>query len=281
MKSKKVGWFFLLPSLCGVVFFQLAPFIDVVRRSFLEAMNQNFVGFDNYKTVLNNKAFQLAAGNTIKFLAICIPSLLLFSLLLSFSLSKLKRHGEFIKTSFLVPMAIPVASVVLLWKALFHNNGLINKGLVAIGEMPIDWLNTEIAFYVLVVSYLWKNCGYNMVLWLAGLNGIPDSQYEAASIDGCGSFAKLWYITLPNLRGTFFTVSVLSLINSFKVFREAYLIAGDYPNETIYMIQHLFNHWFVSLDIQKMCAAAVMMTVVILIIILILKQFGGKEDSLI
>lgn len=276
-----IGWLFLLPNLCGVLIFQLIPFFDVVRRSFTEAMNQKFVGFENYKTVLNNEAFQMAAGNTAKFLAICIPALLLFSLLLSFLVSKLKRCGEFVKTSFLIPIAIPVASVVLLWKALFHSNGFINKGLVLLGETPIDWLNTNFAFYILVVSYLWKNCGYDMVLWMAGLNGIPDSLYEAASIDGCGNFAKLRYITLPNLKGTFFTISVLSLINSFKVFREAYLIAGDYPHESIYMLQHLFNNWFVSLDIQKMCAAAVLMAVVILSIILLLKCFGDKEDSLI
>lgn len=240
-------------------------------------MSKKFVGMDNYKTVLDNEAFHLAAGNTLKFLAVCIPALLLISLSLSVLLSGQKKQRDFIKTSYLIPMAIPIASVVLLWKVFFHSNGLLNGLLQWFEIAPIDWLNSDKAFYVLVFSYIWKNCGYDMVLWLAGLNGISTSVYEAAGMDGCGAFAKFRYITLPNLRGAFFTITVLSLINSFKVFREAYLIAGDYPHDSIYMLQHLFNNWFVSLDIQKMCAAAVLMAIVILAVILVLKKFGEQD----
>ena len=99
-----------------------------------------------------------------------------------------------------------------------------------------------------------------MVLWLAGLQGISGELYEAAKMDGAGVLARMRYITFPGLRGTFGLVGILSIVNSFRVYREAYLLAGSYPDSSIYLIPHLFAHWFLTLDIQKMTAAAVMMT---------------------
>jgi multiple sugar transport system permease protein len=156
-------------------------------------------------------------------------------------------------------------------------NGLFAK----FGAEGYDWMSTK-AFGVLVFSYVWKNVGYDMILWLAGLNGISVSYYEAAGVDGANAWQKFWYITLPSLMPTAFIVSVLSILNTFKVFREAYLIAGAYPkSDNIYMLQHTFNNWFVTLDIQKICAAAVMVAIVILIILMLLqlmdKKVGGEE----
>ena len=120
--------------------------------------------------------------------------------------------------------------------------------------------------------------GYDMILWLTGLNDIPVSLYEAADIDGAGAFAKFRRITLPMLVPTMLMIGVLSFINSFKVFREAYLVAGDYPDNSIYMLQHVFSNWFVSLDIQKMSAAAVLLIAVFLGVILPFIRFG-REGS--
>ena len=117
------------------------------------------------------------------------------------------------------------------------------------------------AFWVLVGCYIWKNLGYDMILWLAGLGAVPEEQYEAARVQGAGEWACFRYITLPQLKETVFVTVLLSFVNAFRVFREAYLLAGDYPHESIYMLQHLFNNWFVSLDIQKMTAAAVMLVI--------------------
>lgn len=142
----------------------------------------------------------------------------------------------------------------------------------------MDWMNTDAAFSVLVLSYLWKNAGYDMVLFLAGLGGISPSLYEAAQVDGAGRLATLRYITLPAMLPTLFTVAVLSLLNSFKVFREAYLVAGNYPHKSMYMLQHLFNNWFAALDIQKLCAAAVLVALFILGLILLLQKMWGSED---
>ncbi|MBU5334134.1 MAG: sugar ABC transporter permease [Anaerocolumna aminovalerica] len=277
-----VAWLFLMPSLAGIMFFILIPFGDVVRRSFYEAMSGKFVGIDNYITVFINEAFKLAAKNTGRFILICIPLLLVISLFLSILVMGQKKFGDFFKSSFLIPMAIPVASIVLLWDIFFNKNGLLNRMLSMLGGQSVDWMHTSKAFYILVFSYLWKNTGYDMVLWLAGLNGIPLALYEAAAIDGAGTWGKFRYITLPGLLPTAFTLFVLSLINSFKVFREAYLIAGSYPDNSIYMLQHLFNNWFVTMDIQKMCAAAIVVAITLLIFILIVRRFSnrGEEDSI-
>jgi len=281
MKESKKAWAFLAPSFLGVILFILLPFADAIKRSFYEAMSGKYVGIDNYHTVISNQAFQLATRNTARFIITCVPILLTSSLFLSIMIYNVKRYQDFFKASFLIPMAIPVSSVVFLWKVIFHQNGLLNVLLAKFGAEGYDWMSTK-AFGVLVFSYIWKNIGYDIVLWLAGLNGISTSLYEASGVDGANIWQKFWYITLPSLMPTAFIVVVLSILNTFKVFREAYLIAGAYPeDDNIYMLQHLFNNWFVSLDIQKMCAAAVLVASIIMIVIMLLQAVDkkvGDED---
>ncbi len=269
MRNKKnglLGLLFLAPSLLGVCIFVLIPFADVVRRSFRNAMGSSFTGIENYHTVWNNEAFRLAAGNTLRFILVCVPLLLLLSLVCALVISRMRILQEFFKTTFLFPMAIPVASVVLLWRLFLDQKGFFNEAVSFLGLSPVNWMNSESAFGVLVFTYVWKNAGYDIILWLAGLSDIPKERYEAASVDGAGAWKSFLYVTLPGLRSSVFMIGILSLVNCFKVFREAYLIAGDYPHRSIYMMQHLFNNWFVSLDIQKMTSASVMMAGVMLLI---------------
>ena len=231
----------LLPSLLGTAVFVLLPFAETVRRSFCDARGR-FAGFANYRAVLGNAAFQLAARNTARFLCSCVPILLAVSLLLALGVRVVARRrdggetarGRVFRTSFLLPMAIPVASIVVLWQALFAENGLVNAWLGALGAPAIDWMGSSAAFWVLVLTYVWKNAGYDMILWLAGLDGIGADLYEAASVDGANAWQKFWQITLPNLRPTFGMVGVLSVLNSFKAFREAFLVGGNYPDESMY-----------------------------------------------
>lgn len=257
------AYLFLLPSLAGTAVFVLLPYVDVVRRSFFEAAGGRFVAMQNYVTVVGNSAFRLASFNTLRFLVICVPLLVLVSLFCSMLIAGLKEEGTVFKTSLLVPLAIPVASIVLLWKLFFHPQGMVNQITALFGMAGIDWINGDTAFGVLVFTYVWKNLGYDVVLWVAGLASISDELYEAARVDGAGIVARFFYVTLPGLSKTAFLVVSLSVFNSFKVFREAYLIAGEYPHESIYMLQHLFNHWFVTLDIQKMSAASVLLLLVV------------------
>ena len=256
----------------------LVPFLDVIRRSFCSAITSQFVGIENYKTVFHNTAFRQAAGNSFRFTAICIPLLLGVSLFLALVIWHFKGRFLQLKNIYLIPMAIPVASIVVLWKYLFHEKGLFNAILAffqgnATGWMGTDWMNTKASFWVLVFTYIWKNIGYDMILWLAGLASIPKSMYEAAEVDGAGEWMSFWFITLPNLLPSFFTIMVLSLLNSFKVFREAYLVSGDYPEEHMYLLQHLFQNWFRNLSLDKLSAAAVLVFFFIFVLILIMKRF--------
>ncbi|MCC8085611.1 MAG: sugar ABC transporter permease [Clostridium sp.] len=277
ISQNKKPWLFLAPSLAGTALFVLIPFADVVMRSLYQAVGGRFVGLENFVQVWNSQAFRLAVRNTLRFILVCIPSLMAFSLWAAVLVTAAFKGGNVYKTTILLPLAIPVASVVLLWKMLFYPQGLLNQLVAILGFGTRDWLNQNSAFYVLVFTYIWKNTGYDMMLWLAGLDGIPLELYEAARVDGAGSRQIFYYVTLPCLKSTAFLVTVLSIINSFKVFREAYLISGDYPHESIYMMQHLFNNWFVSLDIQKMSAASVMIESSVLIPVIIWIRRRNKK----
>ena len=278
-KREYKGILFLIPSFAGVCVFWIVPYLDVIRRSFFSAVSGEFTGIRNYETIFENQAFRLAAGNTLMFFLVCIPLLVALSLLIAVLLTKQKKAMQLQKSMFLLPMAIPVASVVLLWKVMFHRNGLLNHLLALLSIQGVDWMNTEASFGVLVVSYLWRNLGYDIVLWVAGLGAIPAALYEAARVDGAGEWKCFISITLPNLLPSLFTIVVLSLLNGFKVFREAYLVAGDYPQKNMYLLQHLFNNWYRDLSVDKMAAAAVVTGGVILGLILLLQKAWTKGEE--
>lgn len=299
-RKRLAGISFLLPGLCGVAVFYLIPFVDVIRRSFVQMASGSFCGLQNYKMVVENDAFRLAAKNTVRFVLVCLPLLLVLSLVLAFLVNELwtyltkrnqfglrlnQKQGEesvnaligAIKAAYLLPLAIPAASVVLLWKLMFDRSGFVNGILHLCGLSAVDWMNTGASFAILVFSYIWKNLGYTMILWLAGLASVPQSVYEAAEMDGAKKSVQFFKITLPLIRPMIFTIVVLSFLNSFKVFREAYLVAGNYPQEDIYLLQHLFNNWFLSLSVDKMAAASVLLAGVIGGFVLILQRLWETE----
>ena len=281
MKQKQAqkGILFILPSFVGVCVFWLISYVDVIRRSFFGTVSGKFTGIQNYQNLFSNQAFLLAGKNTVRFFGICIPLLVGLSLLLAVCLNSLKEKGkQLLKTAFLLPMAIPVATVVLLWKALFNGHGFLNHILSFFSIKGTDWLNTDASFAVLVISYIWRNLGYDVVLWLAGLMAIPQSLYEAAKTDGAGAWKCFTRITVPNLLPSLFTIVVLSLLNGFKVFREAYLVAGDYPQEKMYLLQHVFNNWYRDLAIDKMSAGAVVTGAVSMILIHLLQKAWERKD---
>ena len=271
-------WSFLLPNLLGVLYFSLLPMWQVILRSFQRAVGGKWVGVQNYLAVMHNAAFQKAVANTGKFTAVCIPLLVVISLALAVLLFSIPGIGSSLRSIFLMPMAVPAASVVLVWKVLFHENGLINGLLQNLGGTGVNWMESDAAFWMLVISYLWKNLGYTMILWTAGLSAIPETIYEAAQVDGAGRWQTFLHITLPNLRGSAYTITVMSLLNSFKVFREAWLVAGDYPHQSMYFLQHLYNNWFRELDFDKIAAASVMTSAVVFLLIGLLRKAWDRED---
>ena len=274
------GYAFIAPSLAGCAALAVVPFLDAVRRSLLDGLRGTFVGLRNYASLLQNASFLQAAFNTGRFIALCVPVLMVLSLALALMLSRPVLGRSALRAAFLLPIAIPVASVALLWQVLFHMNGLVNNLLEVLGMARIDWMRTDWSLGCLILSYVWKNAGYNMVLFLAGLSGINPALYEAASVDGAGAVRRFFAITLPCLRPTLFTVAVLSLLNTFKAYREAWLVAGNYPQGSIYLLQHTLNNWFTALDLEKLSAAATVVSLIILGLVALLNWAWASEASL-
>ena len=277
-KINKAPLYFILPSLIGVAVFTLLPFLDVFIRSFQSAISREFSGLENYYDIFSNAAFKLASQNTIKFVLVCIPLLLAISLAIAVFLNRFVQASQVLRTAFLIPMAVPIASVVLIWNIVFHEQGVLSGVLNNFNIVGQDWMNTGYAFWVLVFSYIWKNLGYTIILWLAGLNAISKEIYESAKVDGAGELKCFTKITLPCLKPTLYTIAVLSLLNSFKVFREAYLVAGDYPDKSMYLLQHLFNNWFREMSFGKMAAASVVIAVIIFGLIMLLQRAWENQD---
>jgi len=210
------------------------------------------------------------------FSLIAVPLAVVLSLCLAVLLeTNLPLRTQF-RTIFITPMMVPVASVVLICQVIFHHNGALNELLKFLGLVPIDWFKSGYSQIVVVVLFLWKNIGYNMILFMAALSNIPVEILEYASIEGAGSFEKFFHIKLRYLSSSILFVTILSLINSFKVFREVYLLTGDYPFDSLYMLQHFMNNTFKNIDYQKLSTAAIIMCIVMIIIIGILFIIDNK-----
>ena len=177
-------------------------------------------------------------------------------------------------------MMVPVASVILIWQVLFHYNGLVNEFFLSLGGDKIDWLKSDYAQIVIVILFVWKNLGYNMILFMAALANIPKGVIEVAQLESATKWQIFFHLKLRYLSSSILFVTILSLINSFKIFREVYLLTGDYPYESLYMLQHYMNNMFHSLDYQKLSAAAIIMSLFMIVLIGILffaENVVGKD----
>ncbi|MBW7473917.1 sugar ABC transporter permease [Paenibacillus oenotherae] len=269
---------FLAPSLAGFLLFFIIPFGAVVYYSFIDnPVSGKIVGFDNYAALQASGSFRKAFVNSLLFAGVSVPLLFAISLGLSLLLKGKLPFRQSLRTMFLLPLVVPVASVILVWQTLFHWHGAINHYLMEWGLDPVDWMNTRWAFAVMLVVFVWKNAGYNLIIFLAGLSNIPAEQYESASIDGAGAFRQFLHITWPGLSPTSFFVIVMSIVQSFKVFRETYLVAGAYPNDSIYTLQHFMNNMFKSLDYPKLTAAAVLLSIVIGAVVYVLFRMERRS----
>ncbi|ACT01777.1 carbohydrate ABC transporter permease [Paenibacillus sp. JDR-2] len=262
-----VAMLFLGPSLVGFSVFYLIPFLLGIYESFTDgALGGHLVGFSNYSALLHSASFRKAAGNTMLFTAVGVPLLIMLSLTLALLLNRRIFLRSTLRTSFMLPLVVPVASVVTVWQIFFDWNGTLNAWVHACGMDRIDWMQSNWSMSIVIVMYVWKNIGYDMILLLAGLQSIPKDYYETASLEGAGRFHQFRHITLVYLTPTLFFVLLISIINSFKVFRETYLLAGDYPYDRLYMLQHYMNNMFFELDVQKLTAAATMMVACIVLL---------------
>jgi multiple sugar transport system permease protein len=280
-RKSLISWLFLLPSLLGVTLFFVAPFFVVIYYSVIDNPIQgNFVGFENFINVWNNAAFKQAGINTLKFSLLAVPLAVLLSLFLAAVMESRIPGKSYFRTFFLSPLMVPTASVVLIWQVLFNYNGIINNILKFFGSDKIDFLKSDKAQIVIVVLFLWKNLGYNMILFMAALASIPKELMEVAALENASKFQIFWYVKVRFMSSTILFVAIMSLINSFKVFREIYLMTGDYPYSSLYMMQHFMNNTFASLDYQKLSSAAIIMFIVVSALVYVMYQvenFYGKD----
>lgn len=261
---------YLTPSFVGVLIFFFLPLLMLLKTSFQKSStNTDFIGFRNYERVLTNDAFLDASKNTMSFALLAVPLAVLLALLLALLLNSGLPGKSVFRSILLNPMMVPVASIVLIWQVFFSYNGSINGWGIAhwFGQEKIDWLKSDYSQIVVLILFLWKNLGYNMVLFLAALNNIPTEILESAEMDGAGIFKRFFAIKLHYLNPTIFFVAIMSLINTFKIFREVYLLSGDYPYKTLYMLQNFMNNAFTKLDYSKLSAGAIVMCIAMIIIV--------------
>lgn len=276
-----VAGIYLAPSVLGVLLFFILPFFVVIYYSFLNnPISKDFVGFDNYIRVFNNQAFRTAMSNTFTFSIIAVPLAVILAMGLAFLLDTGISGKTQLRSAFLTPLMVPTASVVLIWQVLFDYKGVVNNLITNFGGSSVEWLKSKSGIFVLVLLFLWKNVGYNMVLFLAAIGNIPKDGVEAAQLDGAGRWQIFIHVKLRYLSPMITFTTILSLINSFKIFREIYMLTGDYPVDGLYMLQHYMNNTFASADYQKLSTAAIYMSAIMIVIIGIMfavEHYFGKD----
>lgn len=250
MKAKKhLKWntkcsLCLLPSLIGTAIFFVIPYIRVLYYSVIDnQFRRNFVWLGNYIDTLTNEYFLLALKNSLLLIVICVPTLIILALVISLALSYGIKWIRKTRFAFVLPMVIPTASVVLIWRGIFAEN------------------TTVLPIYLL---FIWKNIGICIVLLTAAFTSIEKSIYEAARLDGADSFVLHTRITIPMIAPTVYFTALLSIVNSFKIFKESYLYYGtNYPPDHSYTLQYYMNNNFLKLDYQSLATSAVLTSILV------------------
>ncbi len=271
---------FLLPSAAGMLVFYILPFFVIIYYSLISnPIKKDFVFLDNFTALLKNSAFRQASVNTLKFSAVAVPLAVILSLVLALALMRNIPLKSQLRTVFLSPMMVPVASIILIWQVMFHYNGTANEILALFGAEPIDWLKSDFSQLVVILLFLWKNLGYNMILFMSALSVIPNDVLEVAELEGASGMQIFFKIKLRYLSSTMIFVTLMSIINSFKIFREVFLLTGSYPYDSLYMLQHFMNNVFKGLEYQKLSAAAIIMALAVSVIIALLLFIDNRIEE--
>ena len=249
MKTKHLKWktkckLCLLPSLIGTAVFFAVPYLRVLYYSVIDnQFKRNFVGIDNYIKTLQNEYFLLALKNSLLLIAIAVPVLIALALVISLALSYGIKWVRKTRFAFVLPMVIPTAGIVIIWRSVFAES------------------TTVLPIYLL---FIWKNIGICIVLLTAAFTSIEHSIYEAARLDGAGAFALHTKITIPMIMPTVVFSVLLSIVNSFKIFKESYLFYGtNYPPDHSYTLQYYMNNNFLKLDYQSLATSAVLTSILV------------------
>lgn len=259
MRAVRRRWLMLsLPVFIGFLLFYIIPFIFSFYYSVIEsAFSQEFVGWDNYAQALQNPYFRLALRNTVEIIMTFVPALVIAALALALLVRKLGEKHRIMRAFLLMPMLLPSAAVANVFSILPFSNARI----------PV------------FLMYLWKNCGFLVVLMMAAMAAIPPLLYQAAAVDGANKWTRFWRITIPQLKPTLFFCTLLAIMYSLRIFKEAFLLYGAYPQNEIYLVQHYLNNYFDKLNYQGLTAASMIFSAILFVAIYLAlkieKHMGG------
>jgi len=287
-EANTAAWFFLAPALLLITVFFFVPVVASLILSVTDfdiygianPSNTRFVGLRNYQKLLSTPDFWNALKNTFYFAFVGGPLTIAVSLGAALLLnSKLVRFKGFFRTIYFTPFVTTLVAVAIVWRYLYHTRyGLFNYGLGKLGIAPIDWLgDPHWAMPAIILMAVWKSFGYNMLIFIAGLQAIPEELYDAAEIDGAGPFRRFFSIALPMLAPTLVFISVITMIGYFQLFAEPYVMTQGGPlrsttSVVLLMYEEGFRWWRMGY------AAAVAFVLFIVILIATLLQFRLQKE---
>ena len=258
-RAGRAGWLFIAPAITLIAVFFFLPVAASLLLSITDfdlyavanPANVRIVGTRNYTDLLQNPTFWLALKNTFYFALVGGPLTVATSLGAALLVNaKVVRFKTFFRTVYFLPFVTTLVAVAIVWRYLYHPQyGFLNYALGAVGIHPIDWLgNPHWAMPAIILLAVWKNFGYNMLIFIAGLQAVPEDLYEAAALDGAGAVRQFWHVTLPNLAPTFFFVGVVTMIGYFQLFAEPYVMTTGGPlgattSLVLFMYEEGFRWW--------------------------------------
>lgn len=277
-KNKLIPYFFILPSLAGILLFYVIPYIICFINSLF--VGNTFVGFGNYIDLFQNQAFLLAMRNTGIFMGVGIPLLLIISFLIALFLNSFKHISAFFRSALLIPVVVPLASLICVWQLFFEDKGIFNGVLNSIGLQGVEFFGSGFSMAMIIFIYVWKNCGFCVILFTAGLANIPQAMYESARLDGATGFKITVKITIPLISPTTFFALLVAIIYSFKVFRDVYSMFGDYPDKNVYFLQNFINNNYNSLNFPHLSSASILFSLLIIGVLMVFFMAERKQNFL-
>jgi multiple sugar transport system permease protein len=281
-QEELTAYLFILPSLLGFVVFLVVPMVASLGISFYDwelLTPPRFIGLKNFATLVTDRVFRDVVWNTVYYTFGLVPLNLVVSLGLALWLNTRLRGLTLYRMAFFLPVVTVTVAVALIWRWMYEPRaGIIDVGLRAIGLPGPAWLgDTHWAMPAIIIMSVWKGFGYNMVLFLAGLQGIPVNLYEAAMIDGANGWQRFWRITLPLLSPVVFLAVVLTVISSFQVFDQAYVMTNGGPaNATNTIVLYIYQNGFQFFRMGYASAIAWVLFGVIFVFTLVQMRLQGK-----
>lgn len=279
-----IGYLFVLPYI--VFFFAMIAYplgfaIYLAFHSWSIVQSEKpFVGLDNFDRLIHDSLFWQALRNTLKFLVVNVPVTVVVSLILAVALNRGIRGRTFFRAAYFLPYVTAGVVIALIWKWMFSTDeGVINTGLSAIGLGKVGWLTSPFwSMITIAIMVTWKQLGFYIVLYLGGLQGIPQQLYEAAEVDGANAFQRFWTITVPQLRSITLLVVILSTIVGFQLFTEPYIMTGGGPlNSSLSVVLYIYQRAFQSLEFGYAAAIGVVLAIIIMVTALIQRAFLEDE----